>query len=269
MSSPCQFLRAPRRGSTVGSLEESFMSQVRYTVTLDDPNSHLFHVKMEVKGAPGPSTDFVLPAWTPGSYKLRDFAKNVQDFSAGRQDWRKVDKSRWRVAAGGNVTVEYDVWAFELSVQTSHLDADHAFINGASVFMYADGLKDVPLTVDLRIPKGWRIATGLDRRGRLLSAPNYDLLVDCPIEAGTFTLRTFKVRGVPHHLAIHGEGNYDEDRMVGDVRKIVRRIWISVSTILRTSTRTGWSATSARSSRPRSRSCATSRTTTTRSCSTT
>jgi len=197
------------------------MSQVRYTVTMDDPNSHLFHVKMEVRGAPGPSTDFVLPAWTPGSYKLRDFAKNVQDFSAGRQTWRKVDKSRWRVSAGGDVTVEYDVWAFELSVQTSHLDADHAFINGASVFMYVDGLKDAPLTVDLRIPKGWKIATGLDRRGRLLSAPNYDLLVDCPIEAGTFTLRTFKVRGVPHHLAIHGEGNYDEDRMVGDVRKIV------------------------------------------------
>jgi predicted metalloprotease with PDZ domain len=197
------------------------MTQVRYTVSMPDPNSHLFHVKMEVRGAPGPSTDFVLPAWTPGSYKLRDFAKNVQVFSAGRQEWRKVDKSRWRVSAGGNVTVEYDVWAFELSVQSSHLDADHAFINGASVFMYADGLKDVPVTVDLRIPRGWRIATGLDRRGRLLSAPTYDVLVDCPIEAGTFVQRTFKVRGVPHHLVIHGDGNYDETRLVDDVRKIV------------------------------------------------
>jgi predicted metalloprotease with PDZ domain len=197
------------------------MTQVRYTVTMPDPNAHLFHVKMEVRGTPGPSTDFVLPAWTPGSYKLRDFAKNVQDFSAGRQEWRKVDKSRWRVSAGGTLAVEYDVWAFELSVQTSHLDADHAFINGASVFMYVAGLKDAPLTVDLRTPRGWRIATGLDRRGRLLSAPNYDVLVDCPIEAGTFVQRTFKVRGVPHHLVIHGEGNYDERRMVDDVRKIV------------------------------------------------
>lgn len=197
------------------------MTQVRYTVTMPDPNSHLFHVKMEVRGAPGPSTDFVLPAWTPGSYKLRDFAKNVQDFSAGRQGWRKVDKSRWRVSAGGNVAVEYDVWAFELSVQTSHLDADHAFINGASVFMYVDGLKDAPVVVDLRTPRGWKIATGLDRRGRLLSAPNYDVLVDCPIEAGTFKLRTFKVRNVPHHLVIHGDGNYNEDRMVDDIRKIV------------------------------------------------
>jgi len=138
------------------------MSQVRYTVTLDDPNSHLFHVKMEVRGAPGPSTDFVLPAWTPGSYKLRDFAKNVQDFSAGRHAWRKVDKSRWRVAAGGDVTVEYDVWAFELSVQSSHVDAEHAFVNGAGVFMYVDGHKDAPVSVEIRAPKGWRVATGLD-----------------------------------------------------------------------------------------------------------
>src|SRR5262252_3289884 len=168
------------------------MTQVRYTLSMPDPNSHLLHVKMEVRGAPGGSTDFVMPVWTPGSYKVRDFAKNVQDFSAGRRAWRKIDKSRWRVAAGGDVTVEYDVWAFELSVQTSHLDADHAFINGASVFMYADGHKDAPLTVDLRTPRGWRIATGLDRRGRLLWASNYDVLVDCPIEAGTFVQRTFK-----------------------------------------------------------------------------
>ena len=197
------------------------MTQVRYTLSMADPNSHLLHVRMEVRGAPGGSTDFVMPVWTPGSYKVRDFAKNVQDFSAGRHAWRKVDKSRWRVAAGGDVTVEYDVWAFELSVQTSHLDADHAFINGASVFMYADGHKDAPITVDVRAPRGWRIATGLDRRGPRLTAPNYDLLVDCPVEIGSFVQRTFKVRGVPHHVVVHGDGNYDEKRMVDDVRKIV------------------------------------------------
>ncbi|MBI3858061.1 MAG: M61 family peptidase, partial [Planctomycetes bacterium] len=131
------------------------MTTVRYTVTMPDPNSHLFHVKIEVRGAPEGATDFVMPAWTPGSYKVRDFAKNVQDFRAGKHSWRKVDKSRWRVSAEGDIAVEYDVWAFELSVQTSHLDADHAFINGASVFMYVDGRKDAPVTVELRTPRGW------------------------------------------------------------------------------------------------------------------
>ena len=75
------------------------MTQVHYTLSMPDPNSHLLRVKMEVRGAPGGSTDFVMPVWTPGSYKVRDFARNVQDFAAGRSAWRKVDKSRWRVAA--------------------------------------------------------------------------------------------------------------------------------------------------------------------------
>ena len=197
------------------------MTQVRYTLSMPRPGSHLFRVRVEVRGAPGDSTDFVMPVWTPGSYKVRDFARHVQDFSACRHAWKKVDKSRWRVFAGGDVTVEYGVWAFELSVQTSHLDAEHGFVNGAGVFLYVDGHKDAPVTLDIRAPRGWRIATGLERRGRLYRAPDYDVLVDCPVEIGTFVQRTFRVRGVPHHLVIHGPGNYDEDALVRDVRKIV------------------------------------------------
>ena len=197
------------------------MTQVHYTVSLPDPNSHLVRVRMDVTGLPGDSADFVMPAWTPGSYKVRDYAKNIQDFSAGRAPWRKIDKSRWRVAAGGNLRIDYDVWAFELSVQSSHVDADHAFLNGASVFLYVDGHKDAPITIDFQIPRGWQIASGLEGRGKSLTAPDYDILVDSPIEIGTFTKRTFKVGGIPHHLVIHGEGNYDEKKMVGDIQKIV------------------------------------------------
>ncbi len=197
------------------------MTRIHFQVSIADPNSHLVHVRMEVRGLPGDSVDLVLPVWTPGSYKVRDYAKNVQGFSAGRSPWRKVDKSRWRVAAGGDVTVEYDVWAFELSVQSSHVDADHAFLNGASVFFYVDGHKDAPITLGFDVPGGWRIASGLEGRGRTLSAPDYDVLVDSPIEIGTFEKRTFKVGGVPHHLVIHGEGNYDEKKVLEDVRKIV------------------------------------------------
>jgi predicted metalloprotease with PDZ domain len=197
------------------------MTRIRYTLSMPDPNSHLFHVRMEVTEAPGGSVDLVMPAWTPGSYKVRDFAKNVQDFSAGRHGWRKVDKSRWRVESGGNVTVEYKVWAFELSVQSSHLDHEHGYVNGASVFLYVDGHKDAPIELEIRAPRAWQVATGLDRQGRVFLAKDYDFLVDCPIEIGTFRKRTFPVRGVPHHLVIHGPGNYDEAAMVRDFRKIV------------------------------------------------
>jgi predicted metalloprotease with PDZ domain len=197
------------------------MTRIRYTLSMPDPNSHLFHVRMEVKGAPADAVDLVMPAWTPGSYKVRDFAKNVQDFRAGRHAWRKVDKSRWRVEGGGDLAVEYRVWAFELSVQTSHLDHEHGNVNGASVFFYVDGHKDAPVELEIRAPSGWGVATGLARRGRLWTAPDYDTLVDCPIEIGTFERRSFRVRGVPHHLVVHGKGNYDGKALLADVRKIV------------------------------------------------
>ncbi len=197
------------------------MTRVRYALSIPDPNSHLFHIRMELKDAPPGPLDLVMPVWTPGSYKVRDFAKNVQDFSAGKRAWRKLDKSRWRVEGGGDATVEYKVWAFELSVQTSHLDHEHGYVNGAGVFLYADGHKDAPVELEIRAPRGWRIATGLDRKGKVFVAPDYDVLVDCPIEIGTFEKRTFRVRGVPHHLVIHGPGNHDPAALVRDFRRIV------------------------------------------------
>lgn len=197
------------------------MIRVHYTLSMPEPYTHLFHVRMEVKGLRGESVDLVMPAWTPGSYKVRDYARNVQEFSAGRRAWKKADKSRWRVSGRGDLVVEYRVWAFELSVQSSHLDAEHGYVNGASVFLYVDGHKDAPVTLDIRSPRGWKIATGLDRRGRLFAAPDYDILVDCPIEIGTFVRRSFRVRGVPHHLVIHGAGNHDEAALVRDIKKIV------------------------------------------------
>ena len=197
------------------------MTTVRYTLSMPDPGSHLFRVRVEARDVPGDRVDFVLPAWTPGSYKIRDYARNVQDFGAGRRAWRKVDKSRWRVGAAGTVAVEYSVWAFELSVQSSHLDHEHGYVNGAGVFMYVDGHKDAPVEVEIKAPRGWKVATGLEKKGARWVAPNYDVLIDCPIEIGTFEKRTFRVKGVPHHWVEHGPANHDPDALLKDVKKLV------------------------------------------------
>lgn len=198
------------------------MAQVRYTLSMPRPCSHLLHVHMEIRGAPDGPLDLVLPAWIPGSYRIRDFARHVQDFSAGGRPWRKTAKGRWRVPGGGDLTVTYRVWAFELSVHASHLDDEHAFVNGAGVFMYADGLKDAPVALEVRAPRGWRIATGLERRGRLFLAPDYDALIDSPLEIGRFKLRTFRVRGIPHRLVFHGwAGESFLDPLARDLRRIV------------------------------------------------
>jgi predicted metalloprotease with PDZ domain len=200
------------------------VTTIRYTLSMPEPQTHLFHVKIEVDDVPGPEIDFVMPVWTPGAYAVRDFARNVQDFDAGSRGWSKVDKSRWRVKTGGapRVTITYRVWAFELEVDRSHLDDTHGCFNGASVFMYVDGAKNAPVTLDIRPFRGWRVVTGLQKvAGNRYRAPNYDEFIDCPTDIGTAPVKTFRVRGKTHRVLIHGEQNWGHDRVTRDAKKIV------------------------------------------------
>ncbi len=199
------------------------MPQIHYVVSMPKPTTHLFEVTIELQGLEGDFVDLVLPVWTPGSYKVRDYARNVQDFDAHGLRWGKTAKHRWRVTLGGKkeARVTYRVYGFELNVRGLHLDADHGYINGASAFMYVDGWKHVPATVDVRAPKGWRIATGLEKAGpSRFRAADYDVLVDSPIECGTFDVDTWRQLGKEHRLVVHGSVP-DRQAIVGDLRKIV------------------------------------------------
>lgn len=187
---------------------------------------------MTVDGAPDTVLDFRMPVWTPGSYLIREFAKNTQEVAAHDAQqkplpFKKVNKNTWRVqtAGSGQVTLSYRVYANELSVRTSHVDASHANINGTSVFMFLDGYLDRPSTVTIVPPAEWReISTTLeplDDNPWVRTAPDYDVLVDSPIEIGNQEIIEFTAAGVPHEIVIHGEGNYVESRLVDDFKAIV------------------------------------------------
>ena len=120
------------------------MTSVSYRVETPNLRSHVLEITVDIRSHEGRTADLVMPAWTPGSYRIRDYARNVQDFSAGRFSWKKIDKNRWRVETGGapRVTVKYRVYAFELNARGAHLDDRHLYFNGAAVFMYLDGHKD-------------------------------------------------------------------------------------------------------------------------------
>ena len=200
------------------------MPTVAYSVSMLRPRTHLLDVTIELSGLAGASFELVMPAWTPGSYRIRDYARNVQEFSAGRLRWTRVDKNRWRVMTGGadRARVTYRVYAFEMNARGAHFDADHGYLNGAAVFMHLDGGKERPVTLDLRIPAGWKIATGLEQAGpRRFAAADYDELVDCPIETGRFELRTWRTRGIEHRLALHGRVNRPLERVTKDLARIV------------------------------------------------
>lgn len=206
---------------------------LHYTLAFPQPHTHLYEVTLAVGNVTGAELDLALPTWTPGSYLQREFARHVQDFEArdgaGRAlRWEKADKATWRVSTGGAgaVRASYRVYANELSVRTSHLDASHAYFNGASVFMYVKGALDRPLTLRIVHPAGWHVTTPLglapDADG-FYHAPNYDILVDSPTEVGSHRLLEFAVRGKTHRVAIWGEADYDERRLKEDLGRIVEQ----------------------------------------------
>jgi predicted metalloprotease with PDZ domain len=202
---------------------------VEYTLSMPAPHTHLFDVQVRIPAAEHP-LELVMPSWTPGSYLLREFPRNVQDFAAHDSAGlplahRKIDKNRWRVedsGAPGPVTVRYRVYANELSVRTSHLDASHGYVNGASVFMYARGLEGERATVRVEAPDEWRVATSLrELEDGSFAAENYDELVDCPMEIGPHRTLAWEQHGIPHRYVIWGPGEVDEARLIADTRRII------------------------------------------------
>ena len=216
---------------------------IRYTIRPSNPAAHLFEVTCSV-GNPDPAGQrFSLPAWIPGSYLIRDFARHIVAIraEAGGKAVRldKLDKHTWQAAAlkkPGPLTVICEVYAWDLSVRGAHLDQTHAFFNGTSVFLCPLGHEAAPCLIDIQPPRGkdyagWRVATALEpARGEkqaagrhafgLYHASNYDELIDHPVEMGSFTLASFKACGVPHEVAITGRHDCDLARLTADLKRI-------------------------------------------------
>ena len=194
---------------------------VSYAIRPAQPAAHLFHVTVTVEAPDPEGQRFMLPAWIPGSYMIREFARHIVRISALSGEKRvaleKVDKHTWRAApVDGELTLAYEVYAWDLSVRSAHLDGTHAFFNGASVFLLPLGCRERPCRLDILPPEGrkyakWRVATALQParttvRGEFGTylAADYDELIDCPVEMGTFERIEFAALGVAHEIVITG-----------------------------------------------------------------
>ncbi len=209
--------------------------ELRYVLSFPQPHTHLYEVALTIENVATAQLDLLLPVWTPGSYVVRDYARHVQDFAAAdgagqSLPWRKVEKSTWRIEAGASaaaprtIRATYRVYANELFTQTSHLDATHAYFNGASLFMYVLSAKDRPHRLKIDPPAGWRVTCPLalqpDADG-YFTAADYDRLVDSPTEVGTHKLLEFTALGKPHRVAIWGDYSFDDAKLTTDLTKIV------------------------------------------------
>ena len=169
---------------------------LHYRIWPKDPAAHLFEVTLTVEN---PATDgqiFAMPAWIPGSYMVRDYAKHIVSIRAESDGLSlaltKLDKSRWQAApADRPVVVIAEIYAYDESVRGAHLDTTHAYFNGPCVFLSVFGQEDMPCELEIVAPKephgaGWRVATSMRRlqaepyQHGVYAVDNYDELIDHP-----------------------------------------------------------------------------------------
>ena len=209
---------------------------IRYRIQPRHPEAHRFEVACAVTDPDPSGQRFALPAWIPGSYMIREFARHVVAIHAESRGvavpLAKTDKHTWRAApCRGPLTVTAEVYAWDLSVRGAHLDTTHGFFNGTSVFLRVLGKEDRPCEVEILPPPGrryarWRVGTSLARAGArpfgfgAYAADDYDELVDHPVEMGTFAHAAFSVHGVQHEVAITGRQHCDLERLTRDLKRV-------------------------------------------------
>ena len=206
-----------------------------YTLSFTDPAGHLIDVEMRIE-APVADQCINMPSWIPGSYLLREFARNVLTLSASQSgaaiSASKIDKSTWQLgcaagSAAGAVTVRYRLYAWDRSVRGCYFDASRGFVNAAAALLQNLAAPDAPCTLELPAPDNdWRCGTAMtplqvDPRGfGTYRAASFDELIDHPIECGNFDELTFDAGGVPHRFLISGRHRSDLARLRADSQKI-------------------------------------------------
>jgi len=218
--------------------------KITYTATVETPENHHLSVKVEgTRDARDKKLSFYLPSWSPGSYLMREYGRNVKCFRAETElgevlHHSQVNKGVWEIDFGGSETkndslsfiVSYEVYCHELTVRTSHIDASHAFLHGPSIFMGIVDKDFVDPVLKINFPPCWsKITTGLkdisDKREEFIySAKNYDELIDSPIEIGCHETDGFQVEGVNHHIATYGPLMPHSNNIKADIKKIVECI---------------------------------------------
>ena len=208
----------------------SFAGPIKHEISMSEPFSHYFEVKTTVDvSKESNSFDLKMAAWTPGSYLIREFAKNVESVTAESNGSKlvitKTNKNTWRISLSPglkSVTVHYRVYAFEMSVRTSFLDDAHGYINPASVLMYAPKFASLPQEVSIIPHKDFKkVSTAMKNVGGFhFVAKNLDELIDSPIEIGNHKVWDFKVNNIPHQIAFYGSAKVDSVKFLADVQKM-------------------------------------------------
>lgn len=232
---------------------------LKYRVSAQDLEGHYLDVSLSFKHAgsahePARPLIVSLPAWIPGSYMIREFARHVLSVSAQVDGQavpvRKQSKDEWVIECpsspvgtdGVQIDLQWRVYCWDLSVRGAHVDRQHAFFNGTSLFLCPEGYHTSPIELTLAAPglpagQAWLVATGLDALGQtrdesgcygltatdtlVLRCANYDALIDHPVEMGVLKTAHFSARGAQHTVAVYGaDADVDLARLCDDLQPV-------------------------------------------------
>jgi predicted metalloprotease with PDZ domain len=216
----------------VTAFAQKSKQQWHYSISVDPP-AKIVHVSLELSGKLPDTVNFKMPVWTTGYYQFMDFGKNLSAFNATDKGGKPISftqttASTWKVATPADKTIklQYDIKAPRNFVGGNYLDDEHGYFSPAGLFLYQDGNILQPVTLSIKQYPGWnKIATGMDIVGSdstTFQAPDFDVLYDSPILMGKLeTLPGFKVNGIQHDFIGYKVGDFDKQRFMDDMKKIV------------------------------------------------
>jgi len=203
---------------------------IRYTVSVEHPERHIFHISMEIPDVTG-EVIVQMPAWN-ALYQIRDFSAHVREVDAfagsNQAAIEKLDKLTWRITGNGTITVRYETYWDESGPFATQLNADHAFINPAMILMYVPTRRGEAVVLSMPdLPYDWQVAGSsrefLVSRSRArnfgFAAPNYDALVDAPIEASKFEEFDLPGMNPPVSVVVHGD-KWNKKEIEDELRRI-------------------------------------------------
>lgn len=194
---------------------------------LREPHRHLVRVRLHATPR-SLQPELRLPAWTPGSYLIRDHVRHLEALEV-RQGGIPVATVRsgaasWRLdlTSLAPLEIRYRLQALELSVRTCHLSTDHAFLALAAVVLQVSGERWHPHRLELQLPEGWQAFVSLPSDGEnAWIATDFDRLIDSPVEAGPHPCHRFEVAGVPHRWVTLGPDLPADDPLwLADVERV-------------------------------------------------
>lgn len=203
---------------------------MQYTVQYQHAGSQVLSFTMEFLPLEGKTTSEIrMSAWRPGRYELGNFTrflKTVYALDENNQPLpiQKTSRESWIIQHPENkkIQIKYDYFAGVLNAGSTFLNHEQVYLNPVNCLLYAPDRMNEPCQVELFIPNDYKIATGLEVKGKTLHACNFNQLADCPIIASAHMIHhTFVVQNLLVHLWFQGYTKPNLKKIEEDFTKFI------------------------------------------------